>query len=133
MRRRHVAVAIVCTLLVGLFGPTAPPALGRDCERQDPAGVLVGFERAALDSFVVEFAARADLAAAAATEGMGGPWAGRLPSPHGHGRAVAVGAKAFVRATPGATGGELLAHQRAGRDRRRRLRRSPDASPASPA
>ena len=103
MRRRHVAVAIVCTLLIGLIGPTAPPALAATAGAKIQSGLLGRLRAGSLDSFVVEFAARADLAPAAATKG----WSAR-------GRAVyraltttarlsQSGAKALIHATPGAT------------------------------
>ena len=102
MRRRHVAVAIVCTLLIGLVGPTAPPALAATAGAKIQSGLLGRLRAGGLDSFVVEFAARADLASAAATKG----WSAR-------GRAVyraltttaqrsQSGAKALIRSTPGA-------------------------------
>ena len=102
MRRRHVAVAIVCTLLIGLVGPTAPPALAATEGAKIQSGLLGRLRAGGLDSFVVEFAAKADLAPAAAIKG----WSAR-------GRAVyraltttaqrsQSSAKALVRATPGA-------------------------------
>ncbi len=101
MRRRQVAIGIICTLVAGLLGPAVQPALAVDANAKIQPRVLRGLEAGTLDTFVVEFVARADLKAAAAIKG----WAAR-------GRAVyrtlttvadrSQGrAKAIVRGTPG--------------------------------
>ncbi len=102
MTRRHVAIWIVCTLVIGLIGPVAQPALAAEAGTKIQSGLVDRLRSGTLDSFVVEFAARADLSAAASIEG----WAGR-------GRAVyraltttaersQSAATALIRATPGA-------------------------------
>ena len=102
MRRRHVAVWIVCTLVIGLIGPAGQPALAAEAATKIQSGLVDRLRSGTLESFVVEFAARANLSAATAING----WAGR-------GRAVyraltttaersQSAATALIRATPGA-------------------------------
>jgi subtilisin family serine protease len=102
MRGRHVAVSIVCALAVGLAAPVPQPAIAAAAGTRIQAGLIDRLRAGELEGFVVEFASRADLSAAAATDG----WSGR-------GRAVyraltstaersQSAAKAVVRATPGA-------------------------------
>ena len=64
MSKRHVAVWIVCALVIGLIGPAAPPAAAAERGARIQAGLLRKLDTGKVDRFVVEFAARADLAAA---------------------------------------------------------------------
>ncbi len=102
MRKRHVAVGIVCALVVGLLGPVVPSALGAVRAAPIQRGLIDKLETGALDSFVVEFAAKADLQGAAATKG----WAAQGRAVHRALTGVAArsqaGAKAVVDATDGA-------------------------------
>ena len=101
MKRRQVALGIICTLVVGLLGPAAQPALAADASAKIQPRVLHGLEPGTRDSFVVEFAARADLKAAAATKG----WAARGQAVYRSSPTVAdrsqARAKAIVRGTAG--------------------------------
>src|SRR5262245_63501131 len=101
MRKRHVAVGIVCALVIGLLGPTAPPAAAAAGGAKIQPGLLRKLDAGALDRFVVEFAARADLRAASQIKG----WAARGTAVYDKLKATAARsqtrAKALVRATPG--------------------------------
>jgi hypothetical protein len=63
MRRRHIAVWIVRTLVVGFTGSVAQPALAANAGAKIQKGLLDRLQAGTLDSFVVEFAARADVGA----------------------------------------------------------------------
>ena len=101
MRRRQVAIGIICTLVAGLLGPAVQPALAVDANAKIQPRVLRGLEAGTLDTFVVEFVARADLKAAAAIKG----WAARGRAVYRTLTSVADRsqgrAKAIVRGTPG--------------------------------
>jgi subtilisin family serine protease len=73
MSKRHVAVWIVCALVIGLIGPAAPPAAAAERGARIQPGLLRKLDTGRVDRFVVEFGARADLAAAGKTRG----WAAR--------------------------------------------------------
>jgi subtilisin family serine protease len=101
MRRRAVSVGIVCAVLVGLLGPAVPQALAEARVAPIQRGLLDKLRAGSLDSFVVEFAARADLHAAAATKG----WAARGRAVHQTLTRVAARAQAGARAVVHATAG----------------------------
>ena len=89
MTRRHVAIWIRLHARDRLIRPS------RSSPRRRVGGhqtIRTGgpLRSGTLASFVVEFAARADLSAAASIEG-GRSGTRRVPRPHDHGRAVAVG------------------------------------------
>jgi subtilisin family serine protease len=69
MRKRHVAVWIVCALVIGLIGPAASPAAAAADGARIQPGLLRKLDTGKVDRFVVEFAARADLDTAARTKG----------------------------------------------------------------
>ena len=102
MRKRHVALGIVFLLVIGLIGPMAPPAAAATGASKIQRGLLDRLRAGRLDAFVVEFAAEADLDAAAAIPG----WAARGRAVHRSLTSVAARsqakAAAVVRATPGA-------------------------------
>ncbi len=102
MRRRHIAVAIVCTLLVGLVGPTAPLAFAATPSGRIQPGLLDRLRAGRLDSFVVEFAARADLSSAAATAGWGARGRAVYRALTATAERSQSRARSLVRATPGA-------------------------------
>ena len=100
MRKRHLALGIVCMLVIGLVGPLASPSVAASGGARIQRGLLDRLRSGRLDTFVVEFAARADLRAAARIEG----WAARGRAVHRGLTSVAdrsqVRAAAVVRATP---------------------------------
>ena len=101
MKKRSVAIGIVCALLVTVLGPAVPPALGAARTAPIQRGLLDRLRTGSVDTFVVEFAARADLRAAAATKG----WAARGRAVHRTLTAVAARSQARARAIVGNTAG----------------------------
>ena len=101
MRRRHVAVGIVCALVVGLLGPAVPSALGAVRARRSSEGSSHGLGDGSPRLLRRGVRGRADLKAAAATKG----WAARGRAVHRTLTGVAARsqarAKAVVRATTG--------------------------------
>ena len=102
MSKRHVAVWIVCALVIGLIGPAAPPAAAAAGGARIQAGLLRKLDTGKVDRFVVEFAARADLDAAAETRGWSARGAAVYRSLKQTAARSQVRAKAVVRTTPGA-------------------------------